>query len=329
MWTLSRPSLAAILLMASAAITACAPSPSYAQPPVRTLSAELAAGADWRSYADMRLFQETIDPTRLDKNRLNAACYHETNARRVSQGLKALPYHEALESAAQIYAEVMVRDNFFAHHHPTNASLRAPEDRGRAAGILNPKLAENIAITIGLRYRSGETVYPRGQGRFSRTPDGPIIPMHTYASFAREVLDQWMASPGHRKNILAREAVALGCGASFFWQDGFPAFKAVQNFQFFEPVRAPNTPVASPPRRAEPVASAPEPDRLSRPQAPDPPTTHERPRQSESHKVTTKVTTTRQGDATIRKTVIIRERDGVKEIEEIVETTRPQATSCD
>lgn len=298
-------------------ITGCAtPTPASAQPPVRTLSAKLAAGADWRSYSEMKLFQEPIDFANFDKSRLNAACYHETNARRVSHGLKALRYHEALESAAQIYAEVLVRDNFFSHNHPTNSSLRTPEDRGRAAGILNPKLAENIAITIALPYRSGDPVYPRGNGRFSYTPDGPVIPAHTYATFAKEVLDQWMNSPGHRQNVLSTSAVELGCGASFFWQNGFPAFKAVQNFQFFEPVRANNAlsraaepaPSAPPTRRAPtPVKQQQQIEQVKQPQ--------------HALKTKTKVSTTQRGNQTIRKTIITRERDGYTETEEIVEIT--------
>lgn len=309
----------ATALTATLIITGCAsPSPVNAQPPVRTLSAKLAAGADWRSYSEMKLFQEPIEFGSFDKSRLNAACYHETNARRVSHGLKALPYHEALESTAQIYAEVLVRDNFFAHTHPTNSSLRTLEDRGRAAGILNPKLAENIAITIAIPYRSGDPVYPRGTGRFSYTPDGPVIPAHTYASFAKELLDQWMNSPGHRQNVLSSSAVALGCGASFFWQNGFPAFKAVQNFQFFEPVRV-NTALSRAERTPPAPPAAPKQRATQRPQPPQ--QAQERPQHALKTKTKTKVTTTQRGNQTIRKTIITRERDGYTETEEIVEIT--------
>lgn len=303
------------------------PTRGAAQPPVRTLSSELAAGADWRSYSQMKLFQEPIDFNNVDKSRLNAACYHETNARRVSHGFKALAYHERLESIAQIYAEVMVRDNFFAHHHPTNSSLRTTEDRGLAAGIQNPKIAENIAITIGIPYESGAPVYPRGQGQFSHSPDGPIIQAHTYASFAKEVLDQWMNSPGHRQNILSKDAVALGCGASFFWQDGFPAFKAVQNFQFFIPIKL-NAAIAAPspatnrPATTEQQATAQLPPKLLDP------IKQSRQRQvaaaTPKPKAKTEVMTTRRGNRIIKKTVITREIEGGTEVEEIIEITTVQ-----
>ena len=59
-----------------------------------------------------------------------------------------------------------------------------------------------------------------------------------YLSFAEAVVDFWMYSPKHRDNTLAREAQQMGCGAAFYWDEqGFPKFKTVQVFQWFEPVR--------------------------------------------------------------------------------------------
>ncbi len=82
-------------------------------------------------------------------------------------------------------------------------------------------------------------VLPGRRGQFSRTPNGQPIPNHTYRSFAEAVIDFWMSSPKHRENLLAKEALQLGCGAAFFRDDqGFPKFKLVQVFQWYEPVRS-------------------------------------------------------------------------------------------
>jgi uncharacterized protein YkwD len=35
--------------------------------------------------------------------------------------------------------------------------------------------------------------------------------MHTYLSFAEALVESWMQSPGHRKNILHKEQEYLGC----------------------------------------------------------------------------------------------------------------------
>ena len=124
-----------------------------------------------------------------------------------------------------------------------------------------------------------------------------------------------MNSPGHRQNVLSTSAVELGCGASFFWQNGFPAFKAVQNFQFFEPVRVNNalSRAAEPAPSAPPTRRSPAPVKQQQIEQVEPP--------QHALKTKTKVTTTQRGNQTIRKTIITRERDGYTETEEIVEIT--------
>jgi uncharacterized protein YkwD len=87
-------------------------------------------------------------------------------------------------------------------------------DRAKLAGLRPRVLAENVASTFGRRYKSGQPFYSREQnGRkiYSAEPNGPPIPMHTYSSFAEALVDSWMKSPGHRKNILHSEVEYLGC----------------------------------------------------------------------------------------------------------------------
>jgi hypothetical protein len=103
-------------------------------------------------------------------------------------------------------------------------------------GITNPFLAENIIEGYGLQYKSNETAYLRGIGKFSVTPDGELLKPHTYLSFGESLMTGWMNSRDHRKNILAGEALQLGCGVAFYIDAEFndmPAFLAVQNFQWY------------------------------------------------------------------------------------------------
>jgi uncharacterized protein YkwD len=39
-----------------------------------------------------------------------------------------------------------------------------------------------------------------------------------------------MHSDGHRRNILDKDLIYLGCGAYYYVDNGMPAFKCVQNF---------------------------------------------------------------------------------------------------
>jgi uncharacterized protein YkwD len=165
-----------------------------------------------------------------------------TNIARREHGLPALEHNAILDRAATGHARRMVESGFFSHHDPEVESLKTPSDRLGVAGAANPKAAENIITEVAIEYESGENVYVRDRkkGHFSRTADGPILPRHTYRSFAQSVVDRWMDSPGHRKNILAKDALQIGIGTAFRDERGFPTFVAVQNFQWYEPIRAKN-----------------------------------------------------------------------------------------
>ena len=199
--------------------------------------------ADWhpREYAqtghskalkDKRL-RAPIDFDLIDHSVLQAAIFYATNEARTAEGLDPLQHEPLLERAAQIHAQRMVALNFFSGENPHDPDLRTPEDRARQLGILNPILTESIATHIGIQARPGEPLHlidPK-TNYFSRTENGPPIPPHTYLSLARGLVKQWMNSPFHRANILSPEAVQLGCGAAFYFDQGFPRFKAVQLFQ--------------------------------------------------------------------------------------------------
>jgi uncharacterized protein YkwD len=103
-------------------------------------------------------------------------------------------------------------------------------------------VAENIAQTFALQYASGTPVYTRqenGETVFSREAGGEPLPPHTYHSFAADLLDQWMDSPGHRKNILAEEPRYLGAGCEHMEDDELemPMLACVQ--LFFDHFEAP------------------------------------------------------------------------------------------
>jgi uncharacterized protein YkwD len=153
-----------------------------------------------------------IDFDHIDQALLDAAVFHETNRRRTKHELAALDYRPGLREAARLQARAMRRQEKVTHRHP-DPDLKMMIDRLESIGIKGRYAAENVAKTFGIRYESGEPVFPRdedGRRVFSEKPDGEPIPPHTYLSFAEQLLDEWMASPGHRKNILATEPEFLG-----------------------------------------------------------------------------------------------------------------------
>lgn len=195
--------------------------------------------ANHRNWLDVPAFRQPLDHEDVDHARLAAALYYATNEARVRLGRRALRREALLEQASLLHSQRMTDHGFFDHIDPYSASLRTPPDRARAVGVANPMTAENLVETPGFPYRSGQLVYPLGgRARFSKTPGGPPIRQHTYVSFARAAIKQWLDSPGHRKNLLSPDAVSVGCAATLEWRDDFPTYNAVQLFQLYEPLRA-------------------------------------------------------------------------------------------
>jgi len=111
-----------------------------------------------------------------DLDRVRAEMLARVNAARKEAGAPPLRANSKLDLAAQRHAEDMLARNYFAHQSPEKKTVR---DRAKAAGYDWRAIGENIA-----------------EGQFS----------------VDEVMDTWMNSPGHRKNILEPEFKELGVG---------------------------------------------------------------------------------------------------------------------
>lgn len=107
-----------------------------------------------------------------------------TNAERADAGCDALRADSRLRTAAREHSTDMGENGYFAHDSPDGTT---PWDRAADAGYSNPS-AENIA--------------------------------HGYTT-AKAVVAAWMASPGHRANILDCRSKAVGVGI-YLGGDGGP-----------------------------------------------------------------------------------------------------------
>ncbi|WP_018132336.1 CAP domain-containing protein [Effusibacillus pohliae] len=114
-----------------------------------------------------------------------------TNQARTAQGLKPLRSNWELSRMARHKSEDMRDRGYFSHQSPTYGS---PFDMMRAYGIPYRAAGENIAA---------------GQP----TPE--------------EVVKAWLASPGHRRNIMNPAYTEIGCGVAFggsmriYWSQEF------------------------------------------------------------------------------------------------------------
>lgn len=199
------------------------------------------------NFRDKKIFHNQIDIDNVDYPLLHAAVFFVTNEVRVKKGLAPLEFSLNLEISAWHHSKAMAEMDFFNHNNVYENKRRTPNDRAKFAGIENPYLAENIAETSALQYQSGDEIYilDKKNGVFSYTDGGEPIQPETYLRVAEIVVDQWMNSKPHRKNILSPEGLQLGCGAYLYRDKRFysmPTFKMTQNFQWYEPVQE-STPV--------------------------------------------------------------------------------------
>jgi uncharacterized protein YkwD len=140
------------------------------------------------SIADAETSSEKVSISSLgDANEIERHAFDKTNQVRVQNGLVPLTWDTELCRLARLNSENMGRRGYFSHVTPEGLRLR---DRAREVGILHfSLLGENIAYNQGY--------------------DDP-------GTFA---VERWMASPGHRENILSRGYQASAIG-SFVTNDG-------------------------------------------------------------------------------------------------------------
>ena len=108
------------------------------------------------------------------------------NRERTSRGLAALKSNGALQNAAMAYSAKMVDDGFFDHVSPGGSTLtsRIKETSFLSGPLRSWALGENIAW---------------GSGKLA-TPES--------------IMDAWMHSAGHRKNILTPDFKVIGVGVA-------------------------------------------------------------------------------------------------------------------
>ena len=118
----------------------------------------------------------------LDTARAATLCL--VNRERSARGLRALRTNASLQASAGAYAGDMVRLSFFDHVSPGGATLaeRIREDTRYLAGTLRWQIGENLAWGTGSR------------------------------SSPARIVDGWMRSPDHRRNILHAGFREMGLG---------------------------------------------------------------------------------------------------------------------
>lgn len=136
-----------------------------------------------RPDARMRFSPRNADLAYLGD--LERAVFRLTNEARQRHGVSPLTWDSSLGGAARAHSADMLQQNYFSHQSPDG---RPFHERLRAASPSGLTMsAENIWSGTG--YDPGDT-----------------------SRLARMIVDTWLASPGHRQNLLNPEYTAIGVG---------------------------------------------------------------------------------------------------------------------
>ena len=132
----------------------------------------------------------------VSTNSFAAEVLRLTNQERASRGLAPLTNHSALAAAAAGHSQEMLDLGYFSHTSLTSGRSN-PQDRVRQAGANPGLVAENIFQASG----------------------------YDVNQVAQLAVDNWLESPGHRRNMLDPNATHLGVG--FAEQNGTVAVTQV------------------------------------------------------------------------------------------------------
>lgn len=130
-----------------------------------------------------------------------------TNDERIIAGLHTFRHDATVSDIARSHSEDMARLGLMSH----DIGGRGPTDRAMAAGYDCRAYRRDGSYSYGLSENVAE--HPRvtqwmGTGMSWR----PVGYYRDAKEAARELVQGWMNSPGHRENILDREAHRLGVG---------------------------------------------------------------------------------------------------------------------
>ena len=143
----------------------------------------------------------------FDPSRVELLVVQYTNEERTKHGLRPLANDEKLASIARHHSVDMGNRDYYDHVTPEG--LDALDRIGYHCQMNNALgYGENI-YQVGLHVQSGTSSW------------------HSEESLAKELVDGWMESPGHRENILEKNFYRIGVGVSI---TGINGVYATQDF---------------------------------------------------------------------------------------------------
>lgn len=170
---------------------------------------------------------------RLDVRLLTSEIVRYTNRIRRERQLPTCETHSTLMRAAQSHSEEMARLEYISHESPIRKNAHLI-DRLTNTGMTlsNVVVGENLGVDYLLKI-ANIPFYKHhidGEIQFVNSLTKQAIKNQTYAGFARQMVNNWLNSPGHCENLLDDRFEYIGIGAALGRYNGLTAIYVTQNF---------------------------------------------------------------------------------------------------
>ncbi|MGR3291902.1 MAG: CAP domain-containing protein, partial [Paracoccaceae bacterium] len=145
----------------------------------------------------------------------NSAVLVEVNFQRCRAGIQPLQIASGLITVAGNHASWMAKRGALSHKS-TVSGQRSVQERVLASGMNVRRGSENIGNLPRYQFSGSRKIFVNNMSKcdFTTTSGRKIAP-HSYSSLATEIVEMWMGSSGHRKNVLDSKVHSVGTALEF------------------------------------------------------------------------------------------------------------------
>ncbi|MFT4715914.1 MAG: hypothetical protein ACI861_000964 [Paracoccaceae bacterium] len=174
------------------------------------LTAPVLAYAACEKPAYSAPFLQAIPTTGINQTLFSETLNLEASYVRCQKGRNLLSPSPKSGKVATAHSAWMARGAKLSHK-----GARGFKSRMRSTGLAFKTTAENIAAFDRFQFPKGQFKVRNAAACKFATQAGASIAAHSYASLAAAVVQGWMGSTGHRKNLLNRRLKISGGGLAF------------------------------------------------------------------------------------------------------------------
>ncbi|MGE4611539.1 MAG: CAP domain-containing protein [Paracoccaceae bacterium] len=186
-----------------------------------TISALFVAGAAFAACEGQlpAKAQQAINASNPDLANFSTSVRYYMNIERCKRGITPFSADTRLMKAATVHSNYMAGARSLTHNSNVQG-YRNLNERMHSANVTMHTAGENIGQNF-LFVLGGKEIstFTRGKCKFTYTNSVTDVPQHSYGSLAHELVQSWLASAQHRKNMLNRQFTRMEASFGFAQDD--------------------------------------------------------------------------------------------------------------